>query len=111
MPNMDDSVSVMPPADKPWLFQHGNTEYRARQARLDERFSQLCAEYEDTPAQRQILRAVAANLDDAERSRIKWKRTRAANTAQRLLRSIPRKQPPALTLEEMLADTGEVTNG
>jgi hypothetical protein len=28
----------------------------AKQARIAERFAELCAEYEDSPAQRQILR-------------------------------------------------------
>jgi hypothetical protein len=32
-------------------------------------------------------------MDSAERCRTEWKRTRAANTAAKLLRSIPRKVP------------------
>jgi hypothetical protein len=65
----------------------------AKQARIAERFAQLCAEYEDSPAQRQILRLAAGFMDSAEHTRTEWKRTRAANTAAKLLRSIPRKAP------------------
>lgn len=74
-------------------FVNGNSEYRARQKRIAERTAQLCAEYEASPAHRQILAVVARYLDDAERSRTALTRTRAANAAHRLLRSIPRKKP------------------
>jgi hypothetical protein len=65
----------------------------AKQRRIEQRFVELCAEYEDSPAQRQILRLAAGFMDSAERCRTEWKRTRAANTAAKLLRSIPRKVP------------------
>jgi hypothetical protein len=65
----------------------------AKRQRIAERIAQLCAEYDATPAQRQLLAVVAGHLDDAQFGRNKLTRTRATNSAERLLRSIPRKQP------------------
>lgn len=67
----------------------GNSAYLAKQRRIADRLARLRLQYEDS----ELLPAVAIHLDDAQRARAKWDRTRAANTAERLLRSIPRKQP------------------
>src|SRR5262249_29417648 len=75
-------------------FINGNTEYRRRQQRVAERLEQLCAEYDPSPTQRQLLAVVARNLDDAERGRTAERRVLAANAARRLLRDIPRKEVP-----------------
>jgi hypothetical protein len=88
---MTVSLSAHDPATG--RFSGGNSAYLAKQRRIEQRFVELCAEYEDSPAQRQILRLAAGFMDSAERCRTEWKRTRAANTAAKLLRSIPRKQP------------------
>jgi hypothetical protein len=85
-------MTVPTPVSMPANHQHlrsGNSAYLEKQRRIADRLAKLRLEYEDS----QLLPAVACHLDDAERSRTKLDRTRAANTAERLLRSIPRKQP------------------
>jgi hypothetical protein len=73
----------------------GNSAYLEKQRRIAERTAQLCADYQATPAQRQVLAIVARYLDEAERGRSALSRTRAANAAMRMLKAIPRKQPKA----------------
>ena len=93
---MDDSSAVTTPSDKPWLFQSGNSEYRAKKRRIAERLAQLVADYNPSPSQKQLLAVIAGHLDDAERCRSAIARTRATNAARRLLKDIPRKpEPPA----------------
>jgi hypothetical protein len=95
-------MSVSLPANHP-NHSHllsGNSAYLAKQARIANRLAKLRLEYEDS----QLLPAVAGHLDDAERARAKWDRTRAANTAAKLLKAIPRKQQRLPTLAEVLGD-------
>ena len=101
---MDDSSSVTTSSDKPWLFQSGNSEYRAKKQRIAARLVQLIADHDPTPSQKQILAVVAHHLDDAERARSLVQRVRAGNAARRLLKDIPRKPPPAqlVTARELL---------
>ena len=101
---MDDSSSVTTSGDKPWLFQSGNSEYRAKKQRIAARLAQLIADHDPTPSQKQILAVVANHLDDAERARSLVQRVRAGNAARRLLKDIPRKPPPAqlVTARELL---------
>ena len=100
---MDDSSSVTTSSDKPWLFQSGNSEYRAKKQRIAARLAQLIADHDPTPSQKQILAVVAHHLDDAERARSLVQRVRAGNAARRLLRDIPRKPPAAsMTARELL---------
>jgi hypothetical protein len=85
--------------DKLGRLTPGHTEYAARKRRIAARLEQLMLDYDPTPATAMILAIVARALDDAERSRTSVGRTRAANTANRLLRLIPRKaapKPPSL---------------
>lgn len=72
-------------------FLNGNTEYRAKQQRIADRLAQLIADYEASPAQKQLLAVAARYLDDAERARTAERRVLAGNAANRILRSIPRK--------------------
>jgi len=101
---MDDSSTVTTSSDRPWLFQSGNSEYRAKKQRIAARLAQLIADHDPTPSQKQILAVVAHHLDDAERARSLVQRVRAGNAARRLLKDIPRKPPPAqlVTARELL---------
>ena len=101
---MDDSSAVTTSSDKPWLFQSGNSEYRAKKQRIAARLAQLIADHDPTPSQKQILAVVANHLDDAERARSLVQRVRAGNAARRLLKDIPRRPPPAqlATARELL---------
>jgi len=86
-------------------FTVGNTEYRARQQRLAERVRQLTLDYDPSPSQLELLPIIARHLDDALRGRSAERRVRAGNTADRLLRLIPkRKRPeaPLTTARELL---------
>ena len=99
---MDDSLTVTALSDKPWLFRSGNSEYRAKKQRIAVRLAQLVAEFDPSPAQRQLLAIIAGHLDDAERARSLVQRVRAGNAARRLLKDIPRRpllapHPPAAT--------------
>src|SRR6516164_1882529 len=75
-------------------FLPQNTEYRAKRLRLADRLAKLRLDYDPGPAQEMLLVIIASALDDAERARSAVLRTRAANTARRLLKDIPRKPPP-----------------
>ena len=100
---MDDSSSVTTSSDRPWLFQAGNSEYRAKKQRIAARLAQLIADHDPTPSQKQILAVVANHLEDAERARSLVQRVRAGNAARRLLKDIPRKPVSAqLTARELL---------
>ena len=81
------------PASGQFLPQ--NTEYRAKRLRLADRLAKLRLDYDPGPAQEMLLVIIASALDDAERARSAVVRTRAANTARRLLKDIPRKPAPA----------------
>jgi glutamate-1-semialdehyde aminotransferase len=72
----------------------GHSEYAAKKRRIAHRLEQLMADYNPTPSTVMLLGIIARALDDAERARTSERRTRAANTANRLLRSIPRKSAP-----------------
>lgn len=84
-------------------FKNGNTEYRAKQKRLAERLAQLRLDYDPSPSQQQLLVIVARHLDDAERARTAERRVLAGNAANRLLRSIPRRELPLRTVAQLLA--------
>jgi hypothetical protein len=75
-------------------FLPQNSEYRAKRLRLAERLAKLRLDYDPNPSQEMLLVVIASALDDAERARSAVVRTRAANTARRLLRDIPRKSGP-----------------
>ena len=74
----------------------GHSEYAARKRRLAERLAKLRLDYDPSPSQQMLLVVVAGHLDDAERARSAIARTRATNSARRLLKDIPRK--PVLRL-------------
>jgi hypothetical protein len=100
---MDDSSTVTTSSDRPWLFQSGNSEYRAKKQRIAARLAQLIADHDPTPSQKQLLAVVAHHLDDAERARSLVQRVRAGNAARRLLKDIPRKpQAPPMSARELL---------
>jgi hypothetical protein len=82
--------------DRRGRFVDGNTEYRAKQQRIAERVRQLSLDYDPSPSQRMWLPIIAKAMDDAERGRTVERRTRAANTAGRLLRQFTRKEAPSL---------------
>ena len=86
-------------------FGPGNSEYFAKKARIADRIAQLAADYDPSPSQRQLLPIIARNLDDAERGRTANARVRAANAANRLLRSLRKRRaaPLPATLKEALA--------
>ena len=75
-------------------FINGHSQYRARKDRLAERLRQLTLDFDPSPSQQMLLPIIASALDDAERARSAVVRTRAANTARRLLKDIPRKPEP-----------------
>src|SRR6516165_9603421 len=109
---MDDSLTVTALSDKPWLFRSGNSEYRAKKQRIAVRLAQLVAEFDPSPAQRQLLAIIAGHLDDAERCRSAIARTRATNAARRLLKDIPRRPRPSaphplVTARELLERLGK----
>ena len=89
--------------DRLGRFKNGNSEYRAKQKRIAERLAQLADDYDATPSQQQLLRVVAGHLDDAERARTAERRVLAGNAANRLLRSIPRRELPLRTVAELTA--------
>jgi hypothetical protein len=72
-------------------FLAGYSGRTARKRRIAERLAQLVAEFDPSPAQKQLLAIIAGHLDDAERCQTAIARTRATNAARRLLRDIPRK--------------------
>ena len=72
-------------------FTAGYSGRTAKKRRIAERLAQLVAEFDPSPAQKQLLAIIAGHLDDAERCQTAIARTRATNAARRLLRDIPRK--------------------
>jgi len=72
-------------------FTVGYSGRTARKRRVAERLAQLVAEFDPSPAQKQLLAIIAGHLDDAERCQTAIARTRATNAARRLLKDIPRK--------------------
>ena len=82
----------------------GHSEWRARKDRVAKRLAELVEHYECDGAQRQLLQVAAELLDVAARSRNLERRAKAANSANRILRSIPRKpapQPKPKTAKEL----------
>jgi hypothetical protein len=75
-------------------FTAGYSGRTARKRRIAERLAQLVAEFDPSPAQKQLLAIIAGHLDDAERCQTAIARTRATNAARRLLKDIPRKPGP-----------------
>ena len=82
-------------------FKSGNTEYAAKRRRITERLVQLNADYDATPSQQQLLAIAARHLDEAATTRRAERRVSATNAAQRILRSIPRRELPVQSLEEL----------
>jgi hypothetical protein len=82
-------------------FVQGNSGYRLRKAARDLIRDGLLAEYDfASPAASVLLPIIVGHLFDAERARKRVDRVRAANAANRLLRSIPRRDaapPPPLS--------------
>lgn len=90
--------------DRLGRFVTGHSEYRARKERLAEKVRQLAVDYDlSAPSQRMLAPIIAAHLDDAERARSQDKRTRAANTAQRLLKLLKAKERPLPTMAEIMS--------
>jgi hypothetical protein len=77
-------------------FTNGNSEYRARKARVAERLRQLSLDLDPSPSQQQLLPIIAKHLDDAEYGRPAERRIRASNTVRRLMRDLKRKPSPAV---------------
>jgi hypothetical protein len=75
-------------------FTSGNSERAAKRNRIAKRLAELVEVYESDAASRQILSVAAAALDDASNGRTLITRIRAANSARRLLASVPRKPQP-----------------
>jgi len=92
--------------DRLGRFQDGNSEWSARQRRVADLLKALNADYAATPSQQSILLIVARCLDAAATSRSTAKRTTSANTAQRLLRLLQRKEAPLRTVAELTAKAG-----
>jgi hypothetical protein len=90
--------------DRRGRFANGNTEYRAKQQRIAEKARQLALDYDPSPSQQQQLKAIARFLDDSERCRTVEKRAKAANTANRLLRQLKRKEPPPPSSPDTIGD-------
>jgi hypothetical protein len=88
---MNDATISAPLSAAKIPFYRGRT---ARKRRIAERLAQLVAEFDPSPAQEQLLAIAAGHLDDAERCQTAERRVRAANTARRLLKDIPRKRLP-----------------
>jgi hypothetical protein len=89
--------------DRLGRFVAGHSEYRAKRERIAERVRQLSLDYDASPSQRMLLPIIAAHLDDAERARSHDKRTRATNTAQRLLKLLKVKERPLPTMAEIMS--------
>jgi hypothetical protein len=83
-------------------FVAGHTEYRAKQKRIAERLVQLMADYDASPTQQQLLAIAAKHLDEAATTRRAERRVSATNAAQRILRSIPRREAPLRTVRQLL---------
>jgi hypothetical protein len=90
--------------DRLGRFKNGNSEYAAKRRRIAERLVQLSADYNASPSQQQLLAIAARHLDDAAVARTAERRVRATNAATRILRLIPHKEPPLLSLEELGID-------
>jgi hypothetical protein len=103
---MDGSVSGTAQGhDKLGRLLPGHSEYAARRRRIAARVEQLSAEYNaDTPSKQILLGIVAVHLDEAERTRNSERRVRSSNAAQRILRSLPKREQPVPSLQELLAN-------
>jgi hypothetical protein len=89
-------------------FTNGNSEYRARKARVAERLRQLTLDYDPSPSQQQLLPIIAKHLDDAEYGRPAERRVRASGAANRLLRLIPKRtREQLLSARELLDRLGK----
>ena len=83
------------------------SEYATRQKLVQERLRALLAAFKaDNPGDIALLSVAAVHLIDAEKARSRVNRTRAANAAARILRSIPRLPEPEPTLDELLRGEG-----
>jgi hypothetical protein len=87
-------------------FTARNRVYKARLDRIAEKLNALRQTYDATsPGDMALLATAALHLADAEVARSRLSRTRATNSALRVLRHVHRKPaPPPPTLAEMLAD-------
>lgn len=65
-----------------------------RKERIDGLVAALLQERDPLPSQRELLVVAAAFIVDSTYSRDAQKRTKLANSADRLLRSIPMREPP-----------------
>jgi hypothetical protein len=99
---MDGSaIGAVTDHDQLGRFKSGNTEYAAKRRRVAELLAQLAVDYDASPSQQQLLAVAALHLDDAVVARTAERRVRATNAATRILRSIPRREAPTLSLREL----------
>ena len=92
-------------------FVARNTAYRARQDRIAEKLTALRATYDASTAGDMALLATAAvHLCDADIARSRVSRTRATNSALRLLALVPRLAKALPTIDELLGHD-EAANG
>jgi len=92
-----------------WQFKPGVSGNphgpHSKAARLAERVRHLAADYDD-PSQ-QLLKIIARHLDDAERANTVERRAKAANTANRLLRQLKRREAQLRSMPEIMAGVGK----
>jgi hypothetical protein len=84
-------------------FVEGNSAYRARRDRIAEKLTALRATYDASTAGDMALLATAAvHLSDADLARSRVARTRATNSALKLLALVPRITKAVPTIDELL---------
>jgi hypothetical protein len=84
-------------------FTRGNAAYRSRQSRIAEKLEALRQTYDASSAGHMALLAtVAVHLSDADVARSRLARTRATNSAQKLLALVPKITPRQRTVSEIL---------
>jgi len=84
-------------------FVRGNRVYRGRMDRIAEKLDALCATYDSSSRGDMALLATAAvHLCDADVARSRVSRTRATNSALRVLALVRRKPEPQPSIDELL---------
>jgi len=92
-------------------FVRGNRVYRGRMDRIAEKLNALCATYDSSSRGDMALLATAAvHLCDADIARSRVSRTRATNSALRVLALVPRLTKAMPTIDELLGHD-EAANG
>jgi hypothetical protein len=111
--SFQDQTDNQPPARYPNRWRKGQTgnpygrrlakEAEARRlVKVDSLIAALATEYAPSQAENELIVLAAGMIIDASFTRDVNKRSRLANTANRLLRSIPKRvvEPPRLTIAE-----------